>query len=479
MLNLLVAAAALSSPAQDTLAILDRLCSGVWTLTIETPNSRDHALLRYTREGDVVRSEGKAYSLAQGLTLVGSRYEIDADGTVRLSVAQGDLEMTGKAWVEGETLVTQYGPDTLRDRLTFVSPTEAEGTVSFGPDRPEIPYTMRRVSTPELTLAMLGFDPVELARGNRVAGDGAIESHYGHWTYRFANLANRDTFEKDPERWGLQFDGACMAMGPLSGRGQPGLFEVHEGRTYAFASQGCLDTFLNDPARYLELPEPPLDPSAENEAKAKAVLNSMASAHGLGAENIDLSWWTSTPDTSGGNQHKSVVGTVLTAKGLARIDSWDTTTYVSAAPWNGEGWSGRIDQPYPLVPSEAEYLRREALRYPLAILALRDRAELRADLAQSIEIKGLGRCPAVTVSVFGAVYTLAAHPETGRVAAIRFRIRGQTVTRHFTREQTATGVVFPTEWVRSAEGLDDAVGTLAGVSAGQTFSGILHHPAKF
>src|SRR5262245_32233601 len=98
--------------------------------------------------------------------------------------------------------------------------------------------------TRQAPLALRGLDPVELVKGNETRGDDAWSIERGKARFVFATEANLRAFEKDPEKYGIQFGGACGRMGPGSGRGNPGRFATHEGKIYAFASDQCRDSFL-------------------------------------------------------------------------------------------------------------------------------------------------------------------------------------------------------------------------------------------
>jgi hypothetical protein len=71
---------------------------------------------------------------------------------------------------------------------------------------------------PKATHALRGLDPVELCGGHEVAGDPArVATHGGH-AYAFASEANRAAFTADPERYAIQWGGACARWGPSPGR---------------------------------------------------------------------------------------------------------------------------------------------------------------------------------------------------------------------------------------------------------------------
>src|SRR5688572_24275896 len=74
---------------------------------------------------------------------------------------------------------------------------------------------------PEIVTALSGFDPVVLTQGTETKGKEELQTTRGRYRYLFANAENKKKFEAAPGQYGIQFDGYCMKMGPLSGRGSP------------------------------------------------------------------------------------------------------------------------------------------------------------------------------------------------------------------------------------------------------------------
>src|SRR5215510_10496247 len=132
----------------------------------------------------------------------------------------------------------------------------------------------------------LQVDAVELVRGQEVAGDPAISTSRGRFWYQFANDANRAEFLSDPERYEIQFGGACARMGPLSGVGSTNIHAVHDGRIYIFASQQCRNGFLAAPDKLIEHDDPPLAASREAEQRGRALLELVVERMG-GAARVD------------------------------------------------------------------------------------------------------------------------------------------------------------------------------------------------
>lgn len=100
------------------------------------------------------------------------------------------------------------------------------------------------------TVALKGLDPVLLAEGREAKGKTEFSASREGFQYLFLDAANKTKFEKDPERYAIQFHGRC-AMMPEAARAQPELFTVYKGRIYAFGSEGCLEAFQKEPEKYV------------------------------------------------------------------------------------------------------------------------------------------------------------------------------------------------------------------------------------
>jgi YHS domain-containing protein len=55
--------------------------------------------------------------------------------------------------------------------------------------------------------ALGGLDPVSVVQGSPQAGEERFSSVHGRFRYVFASAANKEAFDRDPERWGFQLDG--------------------------------------------------------------------------------------------------------------------------------------------------------------------------------------------------------------------------------------------------------------------------------
>jgi putative intracellular protease/amidase/YHS domain-containing protein len=99
------------------------------------------------------------------------------------------------------------------------------------------------------SVALKGLDPVLLTEGKEVKGRAELFVTREGFRYLFADAANRAKFEKDPERYEIQFHGQCAVM--PGARGNPDLFTVHKGRIYAFGSETCQASFQDRPGEFV------------------------------------------------------------------------------------------------------------------------------------------------------------------------------------------------------------------------------------
>jgi putative intracellular protease/amidase/YHS domain-containing protein len=99
-------------------------------------------------------------------------------------------------------------------------------------------------------LALEGLDPVALVGGRQVKGKGEFSASSDGFRYLFVEAANKAKFEKEPGRYGIQFDGHCAMMNEV--RALPDIFTVYKGRIYGFGSEGCRAAFRKEPERFVK-----------------------------------------------------------------------------------------------------------------------------------------------------------------------------------------------------------------------------------
>lgn len=133
----------------------------------------------------------------------------------------------------------------------------------------------------EKVAALEGLDPVLLTEGQEVPGKETLSAEHGRFLYRFSSEATRDKFSKDPDRYGIQLDGACARMGAPSS-GSPDSYFVHKNRIYVFGSNDCYKKFTANPSKYLESeqPKPEWSPTPQSRERGAAALKEIIAALG-------------------------------------------------------------------------------------------------------------------------------------------------------------------------------------------------------
>ncbi|WP_422369469.1 YHS domain-containing (seleno)protein [Pelagibius sp.] len=98
-------------------------------------------------------------------------------------------------------------------------------------------------------LALHGYDPVAyFTKGAPMRGsDSLVHIHEGA-AYRFASQAHLDSFKQDPDRYVPQYGGFC-AYGVSVGKkfdGDPRLWKIEDGKLYLNLNEEIYATFLED-----------------------------------------------------------------------------------------------------------------------------------------------------------------------------------------------------------------------------------------
>ncbi len=287
-----------------------------------------------------------------------------------------------------------------------------------------ISFSMAAEKPVEPRMALTGLDPVELVAGKGTPGLEAISVVQGKYRYLFANTANRAAFQKDPERYAVQFGGSCMKMGPLSGGGAADRYYVHDQRIYLFASESCRDRFKADPERFVDKAD---SPPAGSEAEIRRAAGLMDKAiEGIGgAEALkNLSSYEAryriTSQINGREFKYSRVVAISFPDTYAQHDDYGTSK---------DGWVLRPEAGYltwergePVENSVRQYMIREFHRHPLAILKAWQRGEAKA---VALGAGKVGETPVqrVAVGINGATSTLSLEPASGRILQMAYRGR--------------------------------------------------------
>lgn len=104
------------------------------------------------------------------------------------------------------------------------------------------------VSNDEAGVAIGGFDTVEAADGEVIAGSARFPTLHAGAIWLFKNDANRKRFERAPDRFMPAFGGFCLAR-LAAGAKKPGLVRYlirHEGKLYLACSEKTKETVLRD-----------------------------------------------------------------------------------------------------------------------------------------------------------------------------------------------------------------------------------------
>jgi len=216
------------------------------------------------------------------------------------------------------------------------------------------------------------FDPVILiGTGERLEGQAVRESAYGNYRYRFATEASQKAFDAMPSRFAIAMGGGCARMGPLSGAGEVGRFEVLDDQLYIFASDACRESFLKSPKDFLEVADAPFPTEARGVELAKL------SRRWLRAEAAcprEIVVWGARMERRGEVEHgvrtEVRLGPNLT---FAELSTWDTSawwtvaTFAHADPRTPALRAKRSNTQgeQPLDDAQLEAFRRVAMCEPL------------------------------------------------------------------------------------------------------------------
>lgn len=227
-------------------------------------------------------------------------------------------------------------------------------------------------------LAVRGLDPIELGAGREIAGSEKIVASYGRLEYRFASEEHKQTFEADPERFGIQWGGGCGRMGPLSGMGSAERFAVHDGRIFIFASDGCRAAFLKDPTAYFwnDSPELPADGDVDaGKQHFERMLVAMGGGDQLSAIRSYSEVFTyEQPDS---DKVATVTQTfeLDTRKGVRMASSWNASEWGNVMSRAGAFATSTSSPSYELVASQTREFERVMHHTLLAIVLSRARPD--------------------------------------------------------------------------------------------------------
>ena len=305
-------------------------------------------------------------------------------------------------------------------------------------------------------VAVKGYDPVALLRGQEVEGDPNVFVERGRFVYRFRTEENKNMFLKEAADFEIQLGGACGSMGILSGTGNPNRYFVHKSKIYIFASDGCLRKFQNSPENCLDVAEAKPTGTPE-QIRAGRILAAQA-VEGFGGksalENVKSLKITTKHNykSKNGDYIGEMIDSIQFPDQFRQDQVWKNSTYTDCLSgsdgYRSETSAGKTEQ-FDMESCEQEYLRRWYHRFP--IVALKEAAgnpEFSA-LAQGTErIHGV-EAKFLVVHLHGGLTTFAIDPATNRVIRSSYRGRWShgnpigNVVNTYSDFRTINGVVIP------------------------------------
>lgn len=298
-------------------------------------------------------------------------------------------------------------------------------------------------------LPLKGLDPVELSAGKEVAGKDSITAKAGRFTYQFASEANKATFLAAPEKYGIQFGGACMKMGPLSGYGSPERWDVYDGRIYLFASESCRNAFRADQKKFIDtVDEMPKGTDAQKKAGAELMAKAIAAAGGekrlkeLKTYQVKTKLTQPLRDGKTFVYHRTFVASFKDPI-AAEWEAYDNVKY---------GWVYSPKVAYRTSTKEweevdtqvREFMAREVARKPLWLLIAWLNGKATAVSRGTNEDGSVER---VAVFLDGATTILGLNAKTGEIVSAAYRGRAgvgiAAVENHYSNIKVVNGVNVP------------------------------------
>lgn len=309
-------------------------------------------------------------------------------------------------------------------------------------------------------LILAGNDPVALAQGREVKGSEAIQLTHGRYRYHFASAENKKTFQSAPDQYSVQFDGACMKMGPLSGRGGPERWFVSNGRIYLFASEGCRDAFMAEPAAFIDQADAPPTGTEDEKKRGQELIQRALEGFG-GVRAVDelqsVRWEAKTIYEQNDKKTEMIQTATVVLPDRFRLDYAYGTFSEGHALASGRLVEIASDGAVLSLPDDVrEIVRRRLYHEPLALLRARTQPGFVAFAAGSGEVAGQ-QVDWLKVGYAGATTKLGVDPKTGRILAAVYHGRSPSkigeVCRIYSDFKTASGgVTLPHHWENTYNG---------------------------
>ena len=302
--------------------------------------------------------------------------------------------------------------------------------------------------------ALDGTDPVQLIQtGKEVPGKADFKVTRGRFIYLFASAENKAAFEKAPEKYEIQMNGACARMGPGAG-GNPSDYLVHDGKIYVFGSDDCHKKFAAAPDKYLAKPAPPMPASPELARRGRALLDRAVTALG-GAERVDaVTTYVesySQVQKRGADEAKMTITVSWRFPDAVRLDRnmafQGKTQATSQLLTKNGGWFIGQGRAFPTRPEGLDILAIDQRRDILPLLRLRQAPGVTVAALEPAAVDGV-KVDRVRV-VNGAIdVTVGLDQATGRVHSLSFVDRGPeaaigSVTVVYSDYRAVNGVQLP------------------------------------
>lgn len=267
--------------------------------------------------------------------------------------------------------------------------------------------------TASKTAALEGLDPVLLTEGQEVPGKASITAQSGSFLYQFSTEETRDRFNKDPERYGIQLEGACARMGPPVG-GSPDTYWVYEHRIYVFGSAECYKRFSANPEKYLDSAQakPVWNPTAETRSQGKALLRKAIEAMG-GADKLDAVHSYIETQHPEGPAGEATVTNSIRIPDFYRNDTVTASFKYGTLITPDSAFRLAGDEGTPVPKSFGDVMRTDSKRELLAILLSRN--------SKGFDVYHAGRsngADQIAVNNLGSISKLMIDPASGRISAL-------------------------------------------------------------
>lgn len=444
---------ALSFPtfAAEPMDLLNKLAGHRWFTSLALPDKYENIVNGYVknRDGSIVGS-GTAQAIGEKPLVLASKYSPTRDkSVVTYTDRQGTTKLRGTVRREGDKIVLLYGAeggkeDSVKEVLSFADADHSVDGEVYSRGKLVLTYRMRRIDAPAPIPVLEGKDPVLLTQGKSAVGKGTLTADYEGYRYTFATAETKAQFLKEPALYAVQFGGACMNMGPLSGRGQPFLYEVFQNRLYLFASTSCRETFLKSPEAFLDQLDEPVKVTPAALTQTIAVLDKAAMAHGNVDAMTSIFRVRNTTYKDNGRDVRYDLATWSNFKDtFADAQAYDGATLATLLSPKSS-WMGTLREPGPLVASEQDFFRRQNMRDLFAILKNRRTPGFIAELLGPKDVAELKGQIAVKTSFKGATTIVYLDPGTHAVNALQHQERlGQDVLKVFSDFKDVDGVRVP------------------------------------